>query len=64
MSHERSNELAKCEKQVRLDAYLEEADVIGVLLEASTAHHQTILSNQTVVVGANTAKRREESESS
>ena len=33
-----------------LGSYLEEADVIGVLLEASTAHHQTILSNQTVMI--------------
>ena len=34
---------------------LEEADVIGVLFEASTAHHKTVFSDNTMVVRADAA---------
>lgn len=35
--------------------YFEESDIVSVLFEASTTHHQAVLSNQTVMVRANAA---------
>lgn len=40
-------------------AYLFEADIVGVLAEALTADVQAVLADQTVVVGARTARGSE-----
>lgn len=34
---------------------LEETDVVGVLLKATTAHHHTVFSDDTMVISTDTA---------
>lgn len=39
--------------------YLDETNVLGVQLEALTAHHESVLADDGVLVGANTATRQQ-----